>query len=175
MTVTIKKSTIILHELTLLNFEMKLGQKLPDDYRNFLLEYNGGDPEPNMVGIPETRKQCSVACIFGLYNFKKDHDLAAKRKRLANRLPEKVIPIAEADGDNFICLSLDSPDFGAVYLWDHELATDPPSRENLFELAPAFTDFLAVLQVFDPAAMKKGGFIDRIFGSLKKLFRLTST
>ncbi|MED9612199.1 SMI1/KNR4 family protein, partial [Escherichia marmotae] len=29
------------------DFEGKIGSKLPDDYKNFLLKYNGGQPLPN--------------------------------------------------------------------------------------------------------------------------------
>jgi len=171
MAVSIKKSPGTLFELALLNFEMKLKSKLPDDYRSFLLEYNGGKPEENIFAIPKTKKQCGVTCFFGIYNSKKATDLVTERARFSDRLPAHILPIASAKDGNLVCLSLASPDFGSLYLWDHELENESPSGESLLKILPSFSEFMAALQKFDPNAVKKKeGLVTALLNRFKNLF-----
>lgn len=171
MTVAIKKSTGTLYELALLNFEMKLKSKLPDDYRSFLLEYNGGKPEENMFAIPKAKKQCGVTCFFGIYNSKKATDLVTERARFSDRLPVHILPIAGAKDGNLVCLSVASSDFGSVYLWNHELETESSSGESFLKIVPSFSEFMAALQKYDPTAVKKKeGLVTALLNGLKNLF-----
>ncbi len=53
-----------LKEIELNDFEKENNIKLPNDYREFLLEYNGGKPNPNKNDSPSTM----VTYILGMHN-----------------------------------------------------------------------------------------------------------
>lgn len=137
-----------LTEADILALEGRLSLALPELYRRFLLDYNGGEPEPaefqfkhehgpytdstveyffSVGGVPDNR---SFDWNYNLYKVEED------------RLPHNMVPIAHDPGGNLICISMAGIDAGAVFFWDHEAETEPPSYENLHLVADDFQEFL---------------------------------
>ena len=71
---------------------------------------------------------------------------------MAGRIPENLFPIACEDGGSLICLSLSGSDKGAVYYWDYYGETQPPSYDNVYQIAGTFQGFLDSLHFYDPLA-----------------------
>jgi hypothetical protein len=143
MTVKIKKGKKI-SEKDLIAFEQRAGVKFPTDYRNFLIENNGGIPEANEFDVPGTNNGS------GINEFLSIDDLEVTKKRLGNRLLPSAWAIAYAEGGNYLCLVIGEKK--GVYFWDHELETEeelPASWDNMFLVSENFADFLSSLKKFD--------------------------
>jgi len=130
--------------------EKLIGQKIPQDYLDFLEIHNGGIPEANMFNIPNTNNGNTISEFIGV------EGIISEKKRMMSRLKSKVIPIAYAGGGNLICISLEEG-FSGVYYWDHELESnegEPPSWANMFFLSKSFSEFLNMLNKFDPSSVR---------------------
>ena len=138
-------------------FERTCGQALPPDYRDFLQRYNGGRPTPNAFEIGGGLGDGGVRSFYGLHDG--DYSLAAAFTSTRGRMPQHLLPIAEDDCGNRICLSLAEHDCGAVFFWDHETEADesePADDRNLYRVASSFTAFLAALRAAPPVELQPG-------------------
>ncbi len=104
-------------------FEQLIKVKLPEDYIEWLLKYNGGHPALDKFNLIET---CSKADLFGIDRFTplgKEYkvNLEYDYEALLNRIPNEMIAIAGAHFGDQICLGVKEPYYGKVYLWDHEM------------------------------------------------------
>lgn len=57
-----------LAEEPLAAFEASLGGRLPEDYRAFLLEHNGGRPRPATFTISKGEGETNVHTLYGLHD-----------------------------------------------------------------------------------------------------------
>lgn len=126
-----------------------LGRDLPEPYVAFLQTRNGGRPEPNASDLAEAQDWgVGVSEFFGI-DQSPDLDLLEQRRFYEGRVPEDLLPVADAEGGNLICLALTGEDRGAVFFWDHEWESEedePPGYENLHRIAPDFDTFVVALQ-----------------------------
>ena len=126
---------------------------LPEDYRQFLLKYNGGDISPDCFNSAEGESVSSVRSFLGIHD-DRTCNLYRYLETYENRLPKRFLPIAFDSFGNLICLSLFGADRGAVYFWDHELEADedenesPETAENITLLSTSFSGFLESLHEF---------------------------
>lgn len=129
-------------------FQSKLDFKLPKEYKDFLLKYNGGTPEPN---IYENKNiSISVQYFYGI-----DDDLFSsienKIKVMINRMPDAVIPIAEFEGGDVACLVLSKEKYGEIFLWEHDKECEEFYAKNINSMkriAKSFNNFLTLLEPF---------------------------
>jgi hypothetical protein len=137
-------------EMSVAQAERRLGRRIPEDYREFLLqERNGGRPAANVSVLPEARRVGVGVTDFLGVGHPDDTDLVRVSAQYRDRVPADLLPVAHAEGGNLVCLSLVGRDPGAVYFWDHEEEADegaPPTRENLYRIAGSFRDFAASLR-----------------------------
>ncbi len=132
------------------NFEAKVGAKLPEDYKEFLLQYNGGSPrQPNEV---TSHSSASVRSFLG-FNSESVRDLNKVTESYTGRIPKSTIPIAADESGNLIVMSLEEVRFGSVYFWDHELEVEDEVLErspNITPLANTFSEFFKKLEIIQP-------------------------
>lgn len=125
------------------------GFDLPEPYIAFLHTRNGGRPEPNISDLAEAQDWgVGVSEFFGI-DQSPDVDLLEQRLFFEERVPEDLLPVADAEGGNLICLALTGEHRGAVFFWDHEWESEenePPGYENLHQIAPDFDAFLVSLK-----------------------------
>ncbi|MCD8042501.1 MAG: SMI1/KNR4 family protein [Tannerellaceae bacterium] len=126
------------------NFEKELGFKLPGDYREFLLNYNGGTCEFANIILP---KESYLADLFGL--FPKDYKTYTTKLRLPTDpelielwegLPTNILPIGEDDSGDMIAIKFDGEN-SAIEIYSHET--------NGFRIegkSSTFTEFLSTTQ-----------------------------
>jgi SMI1-KNR4 cell-wall len=137
--------------------ERRLGRRIPNAYREFLLqERNGGRPVPNVCILPEARRVGVGVTDFLGVGHPDDTDLVRVAVQYRDRVPDDMLPVAHAEGGNLVCLSLGDHEPGAVFFWDHEEEADegePPTRGNLHWIAGSLRDFAAALRpMLDVAA-----------------------
>jgi hypothetical protein len=132
----------------LLRLEAALGAELPADYRRFLRERNGREPEPNVVPHPDGNLG-SVRWFLSIGT----GDLYDLEAYVTEGVPlsPQLLAVAEDDFGNPYCVHLDT---GRVYFWDRELeggedARDQPSPTPALLVADSFDQFLSSLR---PAA-----------------------
>lgn len=125
--------------------ERELGIVLPDDYKAFLLQFNGGRPDPGDFPIRglESNPFGRIRLFPRVDGVIESSNLDLSYNIYAGRIPMNFIPIARTGTGDLICLSLRGRDQGCVYFWDHEEEHIPPSYENMYFVAPTFPDFLS--------------------------------
>lgn len=142
-------------------FEKHIGHKLPSEYRSFLLEHNGGHPDPDAFSFDSGRgeEENIVLCFFPMRNVKLGNvdviglnglrkwpvhcawdDL---QKDLVNlyetELEHPLLPIGTDGSSNYFCIILDGKQSGSVVFLDHETA-------EATLLADSFDAFLELLR-----------------------------
>lgn len=133
------------------DWERSTGFALPNDYRAFLVGYNGGRPYPNMFRHTALVADDTAETEHLVDPFYAWDRVVAWSRELGNRLPAGCLAIGADPGLLEIVLSLRSEDFGATYSWVRNWA-NWGSAENsyLCPQASSFAAFVAVL--FDDEA-----------------------
>ncbi len=131
----------MLTEIELRDFEMVNNIRLPNDYREFLLEFNGGTPSPNRNETPDT----IVTYILGMHNGNYYASLYKHIDMFKSRLPVSTLPIATDAFGNLFIMSLHPEGCGHIYFWDHE--GEPEHQDghyvdNCSFVAYSFSDFI---------------------------------
>ncbi len=140
------------------DFERKIRFNLPEDYREFLIEKNGGYLD---VACLFTVKQGDISVEEGIEIFYgiNSPKIANLSDRFDNyhlnqrRMPDYLIPIGRDQGGNQICMLLNNRMYGYIVFWDrdHEIdfedieqASNPLSNCSL--IAKSFGGFLEKLK-----------------------------
>ena len=126
----------LITQIELEEFEQKLnGLKLPDDYKQHMLQYNGGGTiEDYIYGDMEDIH------FFGFLPIKhEDHNMESSLIARTDVLPESDIYIGDIRGGS-LCMSL-GKDHGAIYAFF--------SDGERIDLAASFTEFIVGLQLLD--------------------------
>ena len=125
-------------ESELKNFEQEQNITFPEDYRKFLLIYNGGKPKPCFFDVDiDGFRNTSCITYFLCLDHTREYSLVKYIKSYKNRLPSNLIPIAIELSVDLICISVAEKDFGKVYFWDHnwEVTENTPDYSNVHFLA----------------------------------------
>ncbi|WP_338553176.1 SMI1/KNR4 family protein [Paenibacillus sp. KS-LC4] len=122
-------------------FQQKLNLRLPEQYKNFLLESNGGDPSPSMFKISDEQGEGVLNIFYGIGDMYSN--LEEYIDIYEGRLPLGFIPIGNDPSGNVICLGLNEKYYSNIYFWDHEQESDnPDDMSNMFFLANDLNEFL---------------------------------
>ena len=134
--------------------EINLDVRLPEEYKAFLKQNNGGYPDPSYFPIHgfENNPVGTIQVFFRTDGPIKSSNLDWNYRTFLGRIPENLFPIACEDGGSLICLSLSGSDKGAVYYWDYYGESQPPSYDNVYQIAGTFQGFLDSLHFYDPLA-----------------------
>ena len=108
---------------------------LPGDYREFVLKHDGATPEPNIFSVAPDNN-CGINKFIPLFE-------TVNSRESVDHVSCQFLPIAWAEGGNYVCLDLDCG--GEVFFWDHEEPTALP------RLAKTFGEFLGTLRPFSAA------------------------
>ncbi|MBC8059077.1 MAG: SMI1/KNR4 family protein [Clostridiaceae bacterium] len=133
--------------------EIKCGFSFSEEYVEFLDKYNGGKPESNITELPNTEIRSFLITSF--YGICKEavNDIFQTLQIYEGRIPQKCIPIAQAEGGNLLCMNLDSDKFGYIYYWDHDeelnFEIGEIKIENLYFVATSFREFFEKIKPYD--------------------------
>lgn len=131
--ITNKGSKIYLKNIS--DWEIKNNVNLPDDYKNFLLKYNGGNPSLNTFNSKKG-KIYQILSFFELSNI-----LDEKYVDYDSYIPKYMYPIGNDSGGNLILISLEKDTYGNIIYWSHE-SSEIEIIEN------SFNNFFNILTVF---------------------------
>lgn len=121
-------------------FEQEIGVQLPEDYRRFLLTYNGGEPVDGEFQVPGWGFSV-VHFFYGLGTGFDAYNLDWSRETFEDVFPDSITPIACDPGGCLVCLGVQGRSRGKVYFWDRGQMLD-----ELALLAPDFDSFVANLK-----------------------------
>ncbi|AFO57614.1 MULTISPECIES: SMI1/KNR4 family protein [unclassified Natrinema] len=139
------------------SLETALGGELPEAYREFLREYNGGKPREASFEFADPLDGRSGASVNDFLGIRDDsRDIEACYDVVEHWIPDGLCPIAEGSGGDLVLLSIREDSEGEVFYIDHELPGERPFDgsagdypENTTRLAESFDDFLALLYDID--------------------------
>lgn len=127
-------------------FEERNNLKLPNKYRLFLLQWNGGYTEPSQFMISEEQGPSVVNVLNGIGDMYDNLDKVIDIYEY--RLPEGFIPIGDDPGGNVLCIGTKEPYNENIYFWDHEEEHEnPEDMSNMYFLASDILEFLDKLYV----------------------------
>lgn len=130
----------------LINIELKYNIKLPDEYRNFLINTNGGvcneGQEYDFINTLLEREDCiELNNFFSIEELYHDLDVIYKTKREDVHPVEddiflyKILRIADTYNDLDIGIRLSEEEFGSIYI------LDTPHGEKI-KIANSFDEFI---------------------------------
>ncbi|MDA7026852.1 SMI1/KNR4 family protein [Bacillus sp. CLL-7-23] len=138
-TVTSENEKVSLENIK--TFEDDYNVTLPEEYKNFLLEYNGGDVNPNVFKISDEQGESALNTLYGL-NISAEYDeLSSVFDSLEGELPQELLSIGDDSGGNQICIGISGNYFGKIYIWMHDIE-EGEYMDNVFFLANNFNEFL---------------------------------
>jgi cell wall assembly regulator SMI1 len=146
VTLTVNKP--MTDEAHVVTLESRLKCSLPEDYREFLLQHNGGRPRERAFQF-KLRTGVGTDSVVDWFLSIYDGEFSNLEQVLdtfRDRLPSDVLPIARDPFGNLVLLGLGGKVRGKVYFWDHELEPDGvPNWSNIDLVADSFDRFMAGL------------------------------
>ncbi len=135
------------------DFETRTRLHLPEDYRQFLLEYNGGEPEPAFFWIQRLVDGSRVHRFYGMFEGRLPPSLYAYAGPDRHGVPANLLPIGDDGVGNLICIGVAAPLYGAIFFLDHDTFywRHRDGHKGATKLSEAFSSFLYSLME-DPRA-----------------------
>jgi cell wall assembly regulator SMI1 len=119
-------------EAKLAQLEKQIGATLPQQYREFLLQNNGGRPVPNTFRDEKRTFSSDVEKFFGVGTTGQSWDLLAQLQQSREELPAELMPVARDEEGNIVCLVIKGSSKGKIYFQDNaSVVSTEPSRELL--------------------------------------------
>lgn len=133
-----------INEQDIIELENYLECTFPDDYKSFLLKYNGGEPDKTLIYFGN---EGGIIDVFLGINKEYCYSIKRKNNMFIGRVPSNTIAIASDPGGNLFLISIRGDDYGQIYFWDHEFEVDWNSGQeadysNLTFVAKSFTDLI---------------------------------
>ena len=138
---TLKKLFDVPTEAQISAFEGRYRLTLPEQYREFLKQRNGGQPTPNKCYIPDCRESALVDLLYGIGSAGDAGDLPTEYDRIREELPDGFLPIGHDPGGNYLLLRVTGS--GEVFYWDatHFFSGSDDSGDT-YMVSPGWNDFL---------------------------------
>ncbi len=128
----------------LMDFEKDNQILIPQDYRDFLLKHNGGEPNKKVIN-----KNYVVEWLYGFHNGPDWSTIYHAIDTYQNRVPSWYFPIAKDPYGNLFLMSLFEENYGLIAFWDHENECDGNADQyfdNMAIIAESFTEFINKLE-----------------------------
>jgi hypothetical protein len=142
MNVKFSRQGELVSESVISQFEVDEKIILPDDYRQFLLDTNGGRTR-GLLAYKNPKQELVRGIITVFYGFRVTDDknlldIRSIRKIFEEDIPDELLSIGGLDGGHHEVVLSVKGDIGKVYTWMYGL----PSYEYADLVAESFTDFL---------------------------------
>lgn len=142
----------VIEEKAIQEFEKRINYTIPDDFKSFLHEVNGGDPkgvlfthdfieidpingEPHNQGTDIDQFYSLEEIEFDYYDYLED-----------DYIPSTFIPFAISSFGNLLLLYLgDTEDYGGVYFANHDLFDSKTNQYVISKVSSSFSEFIQEL------------------------------
>ena len=124
---------------------------LPEDYKSFLLQENGGRNTAyrykNLVRIPQVSEEINIDVMFGVSTNVKNGDIKQWTSEYQDDLFPNSIIIGDTIQHGFIVFWLSKDDNAGIYYYDdtYEFASSTDDMNTYF-LANSFSEFLSMVE-----------------------------
>jgi hypothetical protein len=129
-------------------FEKDFHLVLPDEYRAFLLQINGGEPKNRYFHTMDNKVLSLVSIFFPLLG-NGDDNLYDEFSciTMQEELPSNVMTIASIPNGNRVVMSFNGDDKGSIYYWswDEEPELSSCSYKYMRKVSDNFYDFFTNL------------------------------
>ncbi|HEM2741744.1 SMI1/KNR4 family protein [Streptococcus suis] len=133
-----------IHEL-----EKEFNIVLPKDYKQFLLDFNGGktiDYELNKISIPHSDGEINLDLLFGVRPDEQGTDIGKWTEEYIDDILEHSLIIGDTVQHGFIIIWISGDENEGVYYYDHTYTlASSYDGGNAYYLASTFTEFLSLL------------------------------
>ncbi|MGE7601694.1 SMI1/KNR4 family protein [Peribacillus sp. NPDC097675] len=131
------------------NFEHHIGFEIPADYKQFLLEFNGGNTSVKHAKfyVEALDTHVSLDVLYGLDIDNEQLDLQKIHEEHKEGLHSNCIIIGK---DTYVgkILLIENEDEQGIYFWDQGWYADPSSQdENIYKVTETFQSFIEGLKV----------------------------
>ncbi|PSA93501.1 SMI1/KNR4 family protein [Bacillus atrophaeus] len=130
-------------------FENELNINLDEVYKEFVIRYGGSTIQADNVLFPileenllASNNHLRLGLFYGFGVDDNDFDAKSMTVTYEEQMPDWIIPIADGDGGNQVCLGVKGEAAGKIYFWDHELTN---GVKDTFLVANSFSDFIQSL------------------------------
>jgi hypothetical protein len=129
-------------EKCLAEFEQRSGILLPEQYKKFLQQQNGGRPALGEFDVPSWGDSI-VNSFYGIA-VGDSSDVERTMRSFSDVIPSHMIPIGNDPGGNQICIGIKGTSLGKIYFWDHESWDDDGGAETPIEIASSLEEFFTI-------------------------------
>ncbi|WP_294364762.1 SMI1/KNR4 family protein [uncultured Clostridium sp.] len=134
-------------EEEIFKLEDEIGFTLPNDYKEFLINFNGGVPEVkySTFKLNELEENIGLQVLYGL-NLEENLDLREWYEEYEDDLLDDCLIIGHGIGFGFIVL-VNSTEVSGVYFWDNSFELENSSEdENIYKISDTFREFIEELK-----------------------------
>ena len=130
------------------SFEAQNGITLPDEYKKFLLNLNGGKPEYNLITIPEwAGKESDIDYMLSLCS--DIYSIQWYRNECILETNNDYLIFAICGDGNKILLGINSINYGQIYFWDSSPDYEEENNgKTVYFLAESFNKFLEMIHEY---------------------------
>lgn len=141
-------------EQDVIEIENELGIKFPEDYKDFIIQMNGGIPQEDMLydfydEVSELENTSIIRRFFSLYvdNLVLKNNLKVIYNTMKNEgiISVDMLPIADDPAGNIISISLNDEDYGSIYYLNHEFEDVETGYLIKSKIAESFKSFIDCL------------------------------
>jgi hypothetical protein len=105
------------------HFQNKYNVKLPDDYIQFILEFNNSSLKSSKILFTRLfkdgfKQSFYLEEVFSIDKTEEFYRLFFRAQSEPELQEANVIPIAKAEGRTYICIGVDVINWGNIFLWD---------------------------------------------------------
>lgn len=126
-----------LDQETIKEFEKHIGATLPGEFREFLAQFNGAAPVPNIFDLEDYDEELDCLYILGLNNSNDIRHFMTVHKDV---LDNTCVPVGVDSYGNVIWMSLKDDDYGYIYFYDLRAQAVAARQARLEEGEPGDED-----------------------------------
>lgn len=134
-------------EECLADFEKRYGITLPEQYKHFLRQHNGGRPVLGEFIVPNWGD--SIPNNFYGIGSGDIYNIERCISSFGDVIPAEMIPIADDPGGNQICIGVVGSARGRIYFWAHDDWDDDDNPSAPVEIAPSLDEFFRACEIRD--------------------------
>ncbi|HEX8657621.1 MAG TPA: SMI1/KNR4 family protein [Hymenobacter sp.] len=133
--------------------EKTLTFSLPEDYREFLKQHNGGRSEDQIFFVQDLQQDLLMHVFYGINNPAKTLNVAFWTEEFKEDLEESALIFGKEPGGGML-LYITAGENRGVYFWDHSHFFPESDEEegNTYFMADSFADFCTKLEPFVAAS-----------------------